>query len=313
MSESVFPSGSEEKSHQRLRADLILLTVSVIWGSAFVAQRVAAESASVFLFNGLRFLLGALILMPFAWRAGRRNSSQPRSNPWSTPAASKSALTGVLTAGLLITCGAALQQAGLRFTTAGNAGFITGLYVVIIPIIQALILRQAIRPAIWLAAVLATIGLFLLSTGGQFRINPGDLLELAGAAFWALHVIWIGRMVLLVPVLHLAIGQYLICGVLSTLFGLILEPGLVSNLSGAGWAIIYTGIFSVGLGYTLQAAGQRVAPPADAAIILSGEAVFAALFGWWLLNEQLSSIQLIGCGVMMAGILLAQAASFRKR
>lgn len=301
------------ETRQRIRADLMLLSVSVIWGSAFVAQRVVAASTSVFLFNGFRFLLGALILLPFAWWGTRRNSAKTPRKTWSALVSSRTALGGIIIAGLLIAGGATLQQAGLRFTTAGNAGFITGLYVVLIPIIQALILRQPIQPAIWLAAILAAIGLFLLSTGGQFRINLGDALELAGAAFWAIHMIWIGRMVARVPLLHLAIGQYLVCGLLSVLLGLILEAGVLPGLQDAGWAILYTGILSVGLGYTLQAAGQRVAPPSDAAIILSSEAIFAALFGWWLLNEQLSAIQLFGCGVMLSGMLLAQADSLRRR
>jgi drug/metabolite transporter (DMT)-like permease len=282
----------------RLQADLSLLLVAIIWGSAFVAQRIVAPHSSIFIFNGLRFLLGALVLIPFAWRKGQRSTAAPGLNRQTSPS--------VLLAGCLLLCGASLQQAGLRYTTAANAGFITGLYVVLIPIILALFWRQAPRPAIWIAAIMAAAGLYLLSTGGSLALRIGDLLELAGALFWALHVIWIGRLVHRVDIFHLAIGQYLVCGLVSLLLGLVLEPQLSQEIGGAAWAILYTGILSVGIGYTLQAAGQRVAPPADAAIILSCEAVFAALFGWLFLAEALNPTQLIGCGIMLTGMLLAQ-------
>jgi drug/metabolite transporter (DMT)-like permease len=289
---------------KRLQADLILLSVSIIWGSAFVVQRVVASSSSVFLFNGLRFLLAGLVLLPFVWISQRKSPTtfRPGSSTW----------LGITLAGLLLTGGAAFQQAGLRYTTAGNAGFITGLYVVLIPLIQAVLLKRSVRPTIWIAALLATFGLFLLSTGGQLSFKVGDLLELAGTIFWALHVIWIGYLVGLMGGLQIAVGQYLVCGLASIGLGLLIEPGQAHSVFGAGWAILYTGIISVGLGYTLQIYGQKVAPPADAAILLSLEAVFAALFGWLFLKEALTAIQLFGCGVMMAGMLLAQASGMAK-
>ena len=284
---------------QRIQADLTLLSVSLIWGSAFVVQRLAAQEVGTFIFNGLRFLLGALVLLPLAWRS---RSSSPEAGR--IPARG---LAGIFLAGFLLWGGAGLQQAGLRTTTAGNAGFITGLYVVLIPIFLAVFGRRKPRPAIWLAALLAAVGLFLLSTGGAMRLNPGDALELFGAVFWALHVILIGVMVSRMNVVRLAIGQYLVCAFLSLLVGFALESETLPALANSWWAIFYTGVLSVGLGYTLQVVGQRVAPPADAAIILSMEAVFAALSGWLFLDEALTSIQLLGCGIMLAGMLLAQA------
>jgi drug/metabolite transporter (DMT)-like permease len=220
---------------------------------------------------------------------------------------SRRSLPGVILVGLLLFTGAALQQAGLKYTTAGNAGFITGLYVVIIPLFLALFWRQRLRWITWLGASLAVIGLFLLSTGGQLNLNRGDALELAGAVFWALHVIFTGRLVQRLDVLHFAVGQYLVCGLVSLAFGFIFEAQTLSALANYGWAIAYAGLISVGLGYTLQAVGQRVAPPADAAIILSLEAVFAALAGWIFLGEILGPVQLLGCAVMLAGMLLAQS------
>jgi len=201
------------------------------------------------------------------------------------------------------------QTFGLQYTSAGNAGFITGLYVVLIPLYLALVLRRPPRRLVWLAAGLASLGLFLLSTGGSLALAPGDAYELAGAAMWASHVLLIGWLVGRANVYPLAVFQYLTCAALSLGVGWWLEPYQFQELSGLWWAVLYTGVFSIGLGYTLQAVGQKVAPPADAAIILSCEAAFAALSGWILLDERLNAIQLAGCGLMLLGMILAQAFS----
>ncbi|OGO37613.1 MAG: hypothetical protein A2W35_05455 [Chloroflexi bacterium RBG_16_57_11] len=282
-----------------MQADLILLAVAAIWGSAFVVQRLAAVEVGVYLFNGLRFLVAALFLAPIAISRALAGPDMAGVNRKSLP--------GVVLVGLLLAGGAALQQAGLKYTTAGNAGFITGLYVVFIPIFLGLFWHQQVRRIIWLGALFAVIGLFLLSTGGRFRLSFGDALELAGAVFWALHVIFIGRLVQRLDVLQIAVGQYLVCGVVSLAIGLILEAQVLPALVDKWWAVAYTGLISVGLGYTFQAVGQRVAPPADAAIILSLEAVFAAAAGWIFLGEVLGPVQLTGCGVMLLGMLLAQS------
>jgi LasA protease len=284
--------------NSRLRADLALLSVSLIWGSAFVVQRIVAPNNSVFLFNGLRFLVGALVLLPWLRRTSQKNPVRTSTI--------KEVLLPIGLAGLLLTAGSAFQQAGLRYTTAGNAGFITGLYVVFIPIIQVFFLRRASCPAIWAAAMLSAAGLFLLSTGGRFRVNFGDALVLVGAIFWALHVIWIGRLANRQDLFQIAVGQYLVCGVVSVGLGVAFERAWLANISTAAWAILYTGVLSVGLGYTLQIYGQKSSPPSDAAILLSAEAVFAALFGWVFLNERLTSLQILGCIVILAGMLLAQ-------
>ncbi len=299
-------SAPAQTRQSRLQADLMLLAVSVIWGSAFVAQRIAAVQSGTFWFNGLRFLLGAVFLLPF-YLVRRKD----RQAPILPPARN---LPGIVLAGALLWGGAALQQAGLQYTTAGNAGFITGLYVVLIPIFLAVFWRRPARLAVWVAAGMAVIGMYLLSSQGQLdQLNPGDLLELAGAVFWALHVIVIGILVQRMDLLQLVIGQYTVCAALSLVSGLLFEPGGLPALADSWGAILYTGLLSVGVGYTLQAAGQRVAPAADAAIILSTEAVFAALFGWLILNEIFTPVQVLGCAIIFAGMLLAQADVFRRK
>lgn len=269
-----------------------------------MAQRVAAENTPVFLFNGVRFLLGALVLLPFAWMKERRaRGTFP----------DRYALPGILLAGLLLFAAGTFQQLGLRYTTAGNAGFVTGLYVVLVPLFLVLGGKQRLRRSLWIAAMLAVFGLYLLSTGGRLRLALGDALELVGAVLFAFHVIWISKIVRRVHVLPLAIGQYLITALLSLSIGMLTESGLIAVITTAWIPILYTGIFSIGLGYTLQAFGQRIAPPADATILLSMEAPLAALFGWLILEEKLIAVQLAGCALMLAGMLLAQIPLIRTR
>ena len=283
------------KRSERLRADLLLLLVALIWGSAFVAQRVAAQTIGVYYFNGVRFIVAALFLLLLA---GSRLAAWFRSTDKN--------LGGIFIAGMLLFGGTTLQQWGLRYTTAGNAGFITGLYVVFIPLILAIGWRSKVGRITWVAVGCSAVGLFLLSTVGKLVVNPGDALELAGAVLWAGHVILIGRLVRHMDVLPLAIGQYLVTGILSLGVSLAIEQGANRLMGELWWTVVYTGVLSVGVGYTLQAIGQRVAPPTDAAIILSSEAVFAALSGWIILNEILSDRQLAGCALIFAGIVFAQ-------
>jgi drug/metabolite transporter (DMT)-like permease len=259
---------------------------------------VAAAHIGPFLYNGARFLFGAMTLLPFV---GLRLRSLTRLEGW-----------GGGLAGLLLFAASALQQMGLQFTTAGNAGFITGLYVVLVPLFLALVWKQWPHWSAWVASLLAAVGLFLLSAVERLALAPGDGLELAGAVLWAFHVILIGWLARRVDVLRLALVQYLVCGLLSTLMGLGLEAHTLQGFAVAWWAGVYTGIFSIGLGYTLQVVGQRHSPPTDASVILSTEAVFAALAGWLVLREMLTAWQLLGCGLMLAGMILAQVRTLRQ-
>ena len=293
---------------RRLWADLALLLAAFIWGVAFVVQRMAAAEVQPYVFNGIRFLVGALVILPFALIRAKRGVG-PGELGWKTGGLmSGKYLPGVALAGLLLASGAAFQQVGLIYTTASNAGFITGLYVVFLPVFLTLGGRRKIpRLMIWIAAFLSALGLYLLSTGGQFQLNRGDILVMVSSAFWAFHVILIDWMVQRVEVLQLVTGQYIVCGLVSLSLGLYLEPEALQSVVSNWWLLAYMGVISVGLGYTLQAVGQREAPPADAAIILSMEAVFAATGGWLFLGESLAPLQLLGCGIILLGMLLAQS------
>jgi drug/metabolite transporter (DMT)-like permease len=311
----------------RLRSDLLLLLTAVIWGFAFVGQRAGTAHVGPFAFNATRFFIGGLVLLPvMVWSDRRRLTADRRpSTAHLDPPASEAAdsavggrptavrrrptAVGGLLVGAVLFAAATLQQAGISFTTAGKAGFITSLYVVIVPLL-GVALGHRIGRATWLGALLAAVGLYFLTMRpGELRMAPGDLLVLLGAVLWAVHMLLLGRLSPGRDPARLAFVQFMTCAALSGLAALLFETTTAGGLRGALPAILFTGVLSVGVGYTLQVAGQRHAPPADTAIILSLEAVFAVLAGRLLLGEQLTARALIGCGLMLAGILISQVMS----
>ena len=280
----------------------LLLLTALIWGFGFVAQRLGMDHIGPFAFNGIRFILGGLCLVPLALTV--REAPAPgkrRIGP----------LKAGLCAGILLFIAAAAQQIGLVYTTAGKAGFITGMYVVFVPCIGMLMGRRYAWP-VWAGAALATVGLYLLSVQGPLMLEGGDALELVGAVFWALHVIALSHLAPKSEPVRLAMVQFFLCGLCSLILALILEPLALSAVRAAFWAILYGGVVSVGAGYTLQVVVQRRAKPTHAAILLSTEAPFAALGGWLLLNETLTSRMLAGCVLMFAAMLIIQLAPERE-
>ena len=291
---------------QVLKADWLLLLTALIWGSAFVAQRVGMEHVGPFTFNGVRFTLGALVLLPLVLR---RRPLVPPERGGVVGGGQRTVLWGGGLAGLVLFIAAALQQVGLVYTTAGKAGFITGLYVIIVPIL-GLLWGYRPRWGGWVGAGLAVGGLYLLSvTEEPFTLAPGDLLELVGAFFWAVHVLILGWLAPRVRRVRLACIQFAVCALLSLLTAALFEPITAEGLRGAAFPILYGGLLSVGVAYTLQVVAQRHAPPVHAAVILSLEAVFAAVAGWILLGEVLDLRGIAGCGLMLAGMLTAQLRS----
>ncbi len=288
----------------KFRADLLLMLTALIWGAAFVAQRMGMEHVGPFTFNGVRFALGALALQPLIWRM-RRTRSREGNGPG---AATGRIVRYGLVAGCVLFAGAALQQVGIVYTTAGKAGFITGLYVVMVPLF-GLALGNRAGAGTWLGALAAAVGLYLLSVNEDFSIAYGDVLELIGAVFWAGHVLLISR---LSPgmdgtdAVRLAAAQFVVCSLLSLGVGVAVEPVSLAGIADAAVPILYGGLMSVGVAYTLQVVAQRDADPAHAAIILSLEAVFAAVAGYFLLGEVLALRALIGCALMLGGMILSQ-------
>ena len=277
------------------KADALLVLAAVIWGCAFVAQRMGMEHVGPFTFNGVRFALGALVLVPFSIKKSRRPGAASR----------KTVLLGGLLAGCVLFTGASLQQIGLVYTTAGKAGFITGLYVIIVPIL-GLLWRQYPLAGEWMGAVLACVGLYLLSVTEGLSFAPGDLWVVMGAVAWSVHVLIIGWLSPKMNPVRLACIQFAVCSVFSCAVSLAFEHTTLEALWAAALPIAYGGFMSVGVAYTLQVVAQSTAPPTHAAIILSMEAPFAALAGWVILSEVLTLRPLVGCGLMLAGMMLAQ-------
>ncbi|WP_285906714.1 DMT family transporter [Pseudodesulfovibrio pelocollis] len=295
-----------------LRADILLFATAAIWGFAFVAQRMGMDHIGPLTFNGVRFALGALALVPLVAYMEKRRT------PGFVGTDRKRLAVGGGVLGIALFCGATLQQMGLaepqlaalgyEASTAGKAGFITGLYVVFVPIF-GLLLAQRPGWGTWLGASLAVVGMYLLSVTSGVSIAFGDLLVLVSALFWAGHVLLIGKLspgMDAVDAVKLSTIQFTACAVLSLIGAVATEEITLAGLHSAALPIAYGGLMSVGVAYTLQVVAQRDAQPAHAAIILSLEAVFAAVGGWLMLGELLSLRALIGCGLMLAGMILSQ-------
>ena len=283
----------------RLATGLLVLA-AVIWGFAFVAQRAAMEHVGPFTFNGVRFVLGALVLTPILAIRRRR-----RPDAGTTRVTAGKLVLGCGLAGVVLFGAASLQQLGIVYTTAGKAGFITGLYVVMVPLLGRL-RGQRLRRTVWIATLCAVAGLYLLSVHGTLRVELGDGLVLAGALGWAIHVHLIGWLAARARPLVVAVVQFAVCGVLSLVIGFSIETVAWSGVVGAGWSIAYAGVLSTGVAYTLQVVGQRHVDPTRAGIVLSLEAMFAVLGGWLLLGEGMTARMLGGCALMFVAMLLSQ-------
>ncbi|RLQ89517.1 DMT family transporter [Notoacmeibacter ruber] len=286
----------------------MLLFAGAIWGMGFVAQSTAMDSLGPFGFIAARFAVATVGLLPFAWlelRKARRLRESGKALPdhgtlmpeWG----------GYALAGLAFFTGMATQQVGLVTTTVGNSGFLTGLYVVFTPFIVLLLFREKPRAIVFPASALALFGIFLLSGGLGGSLNSGDWWTILSASFWGLQVALTGRLSERtgLPVTLTTVQMVVAC-LLALPLALVFETVSTASLLVALPEIIYTGLFAGGLAFSLQARGQRYVKPGPAAILLSSEAVFAAIFGAIILGERLASIALVGCGLILAAILLAQ-------
>ncbi|GAB1484099.1 DMT family transporter [Treponema sp.] len=291
-----------------LRSDLLMLLTSAIWGFAFVAQRQGMEHVGPFTYNGIRFALGSLSLVPLILILGkkRRRSAQ---NP-EARAKRRQDRTGLIVSGLIagtiLFAGASLQQIGIVYTGAGKAGFITGLYVVLVPL-SGVFLGHKTGKATWLAAFLAVCGLYFLGVQDGFsNINPGDALVALSAFFWAAHVLVIDRFCKRYDAISLSAIQFAATSIFSLLVALLLESFILADILSAALPILYGGLGSVGVAYTLQVIAQKDAPPAHAAILLSLEGVFAVIGGVLILSEPLTLRILSGCVLMLLAMLATQ-------
>lgn len=281
-----------------LRADLLMLLTALIWGTGFVAQTAGMDHIGPYLFSGLRFALGSLCLIPLILR-NAKTARVPE------PLLNRGMLRAGVIMGLALALGINLQQVGLLFTSVTNSGFITGLYVIVVPLL-GLLLGHKTGLGTWLGCLLAVVGMCLLSIGDNFHVASGDWLQLIGAFVWGGHVVLVSLFASRHDPIRLAFLQFATCSVVSLLLAVLFEPIALNAIIDAGPALLYGGIVAVGVGYTLQVVAQKHAIASHAAIILSLEAVFAAIAGAWILGEALQLRGYIGCGLMLAGMLLAQ-------
>jgi drug/metabolite transporter (DMT)-like permease len=281
----------------RIQANLFLLLSGAIWGAGFVAQSTAMDSIGPMWFIGLRFAIATAVAAPLAlWE--HRKAEQPMP---------KSSIRNFLWIGLALFAGAMTQQLGLMTTSVTNSGFLTGLYVVFVPVLTVIFLRRKPHWIIWPAAGLALFGIFLLSGGKLAGLNNGDLLTILCAVFWALQVMLVGIFVGSTgrPML-LSMVQFAVCAVLGCVAGAIFEPLDMAAVTNALPEILYAGFFSSGIGFICQVVGQRYTTAPQAAIFLSSEALFAALLGVLLLGETITTVGYIGCGTIFAAMLIAE-------
>jgi len=275
----------------RLKADLLLFMVAIIWGSAFVAQDMAGRYGTAYLFNGISFMLASVILIPFIPKGTKVSKGQWK---W------------MLIAGLILFGATALQQVGIFFTKVANASFLTSLYVVFTPFLLWIGFGERPHRLDLIAVVLAGVGAFMLSTAGQFQVQAGDGLELIGSLFWALHFVVLGKFASRFESVSFAAGHFFINGLINVIIGLFVEDVSILTALPLIGAILYRATLSVGIGYTLQVWGQKHTPPTDAALILGLEGVFAVIAAWILLEQQLILFQIAGCALIFVAVLISQ-------
>lgn len=278
----------------------LLFLIAMIWGFAFVAQVDGVKYIGSFTLNGVRFTLGVISLAPVVlfFERGRRDKAER-----------KKTVIASLMAGTVLFLASTFQQLGIEKTgSAGVAGFITGLYMVLIPIACLLFFKRKTGLNVWLGALCGVLGLFLLcyKSGEGFSFGVGELLLLIGSLFWTAHVIIIDRFAKEIRPLHFSWGQFAVCAALGLVTMFIFETPSFGGIWNAKWAILYCGVLSVGVAYTLQVVAQKRADPTFAAIVLSTESVFSAVGGALFGTDSISLLGYVGCIIMFAGIILSQ-------
>ncbi len=299
--------GTERK---QLRGALLLLSAALIWGVAFVAQSVGMDHVGPCTFTAARNFIGALVLLPvIAFASHLKKGGNPEEK--ASNGQRKRLLVGGVVCGILLGSASLLQQAGIQTTTAGKAGFLTALYIVIVPVLGIFLGK---RPGwvVWLAVLLALVGAYLLSVKGGFSIAWGDLLVIFSALVFSLHILAVDWASSQVDGIRLSCLQFFVAGLLSLVLAFLWETPRWSDLLAAWIPLLYTGVVSSGMGYTFQILGQRHMNPTAASLILSLESVFAALAGWLILQQPLSPRELAGCGLVFVGVILAQLPSGTK-
>ena len=277
----------------------MLLAASFFWGTTFVAQILGMEGLGPYTYAAARFALGVLFIGALWFLYRDKRAEQRRAGTF------RSGFRAGIPVGLAMFVGVTLQQVALLYTTAGKTAFITTVYIVLVPL-AAVLLGQRVRAVQWGGAVLAFAGVYFLSAHGETTINTGDLLVLICSFFWMAQILLIDRYARAVDAIELCFTQMIVCTVGSAVLAAIYESFAWSDIWGAAVPILYAGLFSCGVAYTCQILGQAYVEPTQAAILMSTEAIFAAVAGWIVLGETMSGVQLLGCALLLGGALMAQ-------
>ena len=293
----------------KTRANLLLLITAMIWGCAFVAQDVAADALEPMAFNGSRMLLAALALVPLCCFNDRRAIKSGQGLAWKQMNRSqrKTLITGGVCCGVMLALGSIFQQLGISLGTgAGKAGFITALYIVLVPLAGLLLFRKKLGKLVWVAVLLSVVGLYLLCMTGCLTIDPGDGMLIICAACYCGHILVVDHFSRRTECIKMSCIQFAVTTIICFTGAFLFENPSWEAIRACAIPIIYAGVFSGGMGYTLQILAQRDAEPAVASLLMSLESVFAVLAGWVILGDALSLRELLGCALMMGGIVLAQ-------
>lgn len=293
-----------KKQQIPFKNSLILLLTATIWGVAFVAQSVGMDYVGGFTFNWVRSILGGIVLLPVIYILNRQKPSVTQT-PEEKKASRKVLFTGGIACGICLCLASNFQQFGIKYTTVGKAGFITACYIVIVPII-GLFLNKKCSSYIWAAVIMALAGLYLLCIKDGFSISKGDFLVMICAVLFSVHILVIDYFSPRVDGVKMSCIQFFVCGILSGIPALILEHPQLPSILAAWQPILYAGVMSCGVAYTLQIVGQKNMNPTVASLILSLESCISVLAGWIILGQSMSLREISGCVIMFAAIILAQ-------
>ena len=285
---------------KNLKGNLMLLLTAFIWGIAFVAQSVGMDYVGPYTFNAARFLLGGIVLIPCIFILNKLNKNEDEEKN-----DNKKLIIGGIVCGFFLFAASTFQQLGIMYTSVGKAGFITALYIILVPIIGIPLKRKA-SGIIWISAVIAVIGMYLLCVNEGFSISFGDVLVLICALLFSGHILAVDYFSPYVNGVKLSCIQFFTCGILSGILMFIFEEPTIEGIVGARIPILFSGIMSCGVAYTLQILGQQNTNPFIASLLMSLESVFAVLAGWVLLGQALSVKETIGCILMFTAIIMAQ-------
>ncbi|MBQ2964280.1 MAG: DMT family transporter [Clostridia bacterium] len=298
-------------SKKAFGGNIALLLAAFIWGTSFVAQSVGMESVEAFTFNGIRMFLGCAALLPLiVFIQIRKRKNDTRTEAEKKKQAAVQLKSGVI-CGVILYCASSFQQFAFNYSTPGKIGFITALYMLLVPVF-GLALKQRPRLFVWFAVLMGCVGAYLLCVDAEMTIGKGELLTLACAVFYAIHILYIDSVVDKVDGVLLSFTQFFVVGVISAVCMLIFETPQAENIQAAMVPMLYSGIMSSGIAYTLQIIGQKHTQPAVASLLMCLESVFAVLSGWVILHEALTGREILGCVIMFVAIILTNLPERKK-